>query len=56
MPVDNPKRVAVVAVDYIQPGNVVGIGTGSTADCFIAVLARMRSRIDDALPNSLFIL
>ena len=36
----NPKqRAAEAAVSYVRDGMVVGLGTGSTADCFLLALA-----------------
>ena len=53
MSADNLKRiVAEAAVDYIQPGDIIGVGTGSTVDYFIAALSRIRSRIDGAVASS----
>ena len=46
------ERVANAALDYIQPGDVVGIGTGSTTNCFIDALARIKSKIDGAVASS----
>lgn len=34
------QRVAEYAVSFVEDGMVVGLGTGSTADCFIESLAR----------------
>ncbi|MFP5483860.1 MAG: ribose 5-phosphate isomerase A, partial [Gammaproteobacteria bacterium] len=33
------KMVAKAALVYVQPGTVLGVGTGSTVDCFIDALA-----------------
>lgn len=47
------KRLAAEkAMDYIEGGMVVGVGTGSTVAFFIDALARMRHRIDGAVSSS----
>ena len=38
---DLKKLVAEAALEYIEAGSVVGVGTGSTANFFIAGLARI---------------
>ncbi len=50
---DKMKRaVAEAALDYIEIGDIVGIGTGSTANHFIDALAKMKGRIDGAVASS----
>ncbi|AGA32723.1 Ribose 5-phosphate isomerase A [Thioalkalivibrio nitratireducens DSM 14787] len=46
------KAVAEAAVEFVQGGWVVGVGTGSTANHFIDVLARMKGKIDGAVASS----
>ena len=46
------KMVAAAAVDYIRGGDVIGVGTGSTVDYFIAALAGISSRIESAVASS----
>jgi len=50
------QAVARAALDHIkdrlQPDTVVGIGTGSTANCFIDCLAEMRDRFAGAVASS----
>jgi ribose 5-phosphate isomerase A len=46
------KAVAEAAVEYVQSGWIVGVGTGSTANHFIDALARIKSRIDGAVASS----
>ena len=46
------QAVAQAALDYIENGDIVGVGTGSTADCFIDALARVKGRIDGAVASS----
>lgn len=50
---DEKKRaVARAALAYVEAGTVVGVGTGSTANWFIAALASLRGRIDGAVASS----
>lgn len=44
--------VAEAALDYIQIDDVVGVGTGSTANYFIDGLAKIKSKIDGAVASS----
>lgn len=44
--------VAQAALEYIENGDIVGVGTGSTANHFIDGLAVMKSRIDGAVASS----
>lgn len=46
------KAVAEAALEYVQSGWIVGIGTGSTANYFIDALAKMKARIDGAVASS----
>jgi ribose 5-phosphate isomerase A len=46
------KAVAEAALEYVQSGWIVGIGTGSTANHFIDALAKMKARIDGAVASS----
>ena len=49
-------QVGQYAADYIDPllvkDAVVGVGTGSTANCFIDALARVKHRFDGAVSSS----
>ena len=45
--------VGRAALDYVVPGTVVGVGTGSTVNCFIAALASVKDRIAGAVSSSL---
>lgn len=50
---DELKRaVARAALDYVQEGKIVGVGTGSTARFFIEALAEMKDRIPGAVASS----
>ena len=44
--------VAQAAIGYVEPGSVIGVGTGSTVNHFIDALARMPGRIAAAVSSS----
>ncbi|NDH50717.1 MAG: ribose-5-phosphate isomerase RpiA [Betaproteobacteria bacterium] len=44
--------VGQAALQYVVPGEVVGVGTGSTVNQFIAALAGMKDRIPGAVSSS----
>ena len=44
--------VGQAAVAYVQPGGIVGVGTGSTVDRFIDALAPIRHQIAGAVSSS----
>ena len=47
------KRLAgEKAIDYVEDGMVVGVGTGSTVAFFIDALARIRNRIEGTVSSS----
>jgi ribose 5-phosphate isomerase A len=47
------KRAAArAAIDYVPEGAVIGVGTGSTANCFIDELIAIRNRIEAAVASS----
>ena len=46
------KQVAEAALRYVPEGEVVGVGTGSTANFFIDGLAAMKDRIAGAVASS----
>jgi ribose 5-phosphate isomerase A len=48
----NKQTAAEAALDFLEPGMVIGIGTGSTANYFIDALARVKHRIDGAVASS----
>jgi len=53
MNADDKKRLAAeAALDYIQNHDVIGVGTGSTANYFIDALAKIRGKIDGAVASS----
>ncbi|APZ43572.1 ribose-5-phosphate isomerase RpiA [Acidihalobacter ferrooxydans] len=46
------KAAAEAALSYIENGMIVGIGTGSTANHFIDLLAGIKARIDGTVASS----
>jgi ribose 5-phosphate isomerase A len=46
------QAAARAAIAYVQEGEIVGVGTGSTANCFIAELGKLRDRIAGAVSSS----
>lgn len=46
------KAVGWAALQYVQPGTLVGVGTGSTASHFIDALAAMKGQIEGAVSSS----
>lgn len=50
---DQAKRTAAeAALDFIEPGMIVGVGTGSTVNHFIAALPRVKGKIDGTVASS----
>ena len=53
MTIDDQKKIAAeAALEYVQNGDVIGVGTGSTANYFIAALATVKGKIDGAVASS----
>lgn len=46
------KAAALAALEYVQPGTVLGVGTGSTVNHFIDALAGIKGKIDGAVASS----
>lgn len=46
------KAVAKAAIAYVPDNCIVGVGTGSTANCFIDELAAIKGRIEGAVASS----
>ena len=46
------KMVAEAALEYVVPGTIIGIGTGSTANHFIDFLAGIKGKIDGTVASS----
>ena len=49
---EQKKLAAEKALEFVEDGSVVGIGTGSTVAFFIDGLARMKTRIEGAVSSS----
>ena len=49
---DKKIAVARAALEYIEDDQVIGVGTGSTVNHFIAALADIKHRIDGAVASS----
>ncbi len=49
---EKKRRAAKAALDYIEDDMIVGVGTGSTVNCFIDELAQIKHRIDGAVASS----
>ena len=46
------QAVARAAIEYIEAGTIVGVGTGSTANFFIDELAKIKNKIDGTVASS----
>lgn len=46
------QAVAKAAIEYIEAGSIVGVGTGSTANFFIDELAKIKHKIDGTVASS----
>jgi ribose 5-phosphate isomerase A len=49
---DLKALVGRAALDYVVPGSIVGVGTGSTVNCFIDALAAVKHTIRGAVSSS----
>jgi ribose 5-phosphate isomerase A len=49
---DMKKMAAEAALEYVVPGTIIGIGTGSTANHFIDCLAGIKGRIEGTVASS----
>ena len=49
---DKKQRVAQAAMEFVEDDMVVGVGTGSTVNCFIDELAAIKHRIEGAVASS----
>jgi ribose 5-phosphate isomerase A len=50
--IEKKRAAAKAAMDFIQPGTTLGIGTGSTVNCLIEMLPDVRNRIDRVVSSS----
>lgn len=46
------QQAAERALDYLHGVRVLGVGTGSTAECFIAAIERLKSSFDTVIASS----
>ncbi len=46
------KAVAQAAIEYVEAGTIIGIGTGSTANFFIDELAKIKGKIEGTVASS----
>ncbi|NOY65887.1 MAG: ribose-5-phosphate isomerase RpiA [Gammaproteobacteria bacterium] len=46
------KMVAEAAIEYVVPDSIIGVGTGSTANCFIDALASIKHKINGTVASS----
>lgn len=46
------QAVAKAAIDYVVPGTIIGVGTGSTANFFIDELANIKGKIEGTVASS----
>ncbi|BBF22649.1 ribose-5-phosphate isomerase RpiA [Sutterella megalosphaeroides] len=46
------RAVARAALEYVEEGRILGVGTGSTVDCFIDLLPEIRERIPACVSSS----
>jgi len=46
------RRVAEAALDFIESGEILGVGTGSTVNFFIDALAKIKGKIEGVVSSS----
>ncbi len=50
---EKKKLAAIAALDYVKPGSIIGVGTGSTVNHFIDALAeKMKGSVEAAVSSS----
>jgi len=49
---EQKKQVALEALKWVKPDSVIGVGTGSTVNCFIDALAAKGIRLESAVSSS----
>ena len=47
------KMVAEAALEYVELGTIIGVGTGSTANYFIDELAKIKGKIEGTVASSI---
>ncbi len=50
--IEKKRQAAAAALEFVEPGCKLGIGTGSTVNELIAILDRVRSRVDVLVSSS----
>ena len=54
MDIEKKKQAAAeAALDFIEVGDVIGVGTGSTAKYFIDALVQIKGKIDATVASSI---
>lgn len=46
------KKAATAALEFIKPGMILGVGSGSTVNCFIEALKTVKGKIEGAVASS----
>jgi len=49
---EKKRRAAKAAIEFIEPGTVLGVGTGSTVNLLIEMLPEIRDRIESVVSSS----
>lgn len=49
---EKKKEVARAALEFVEPGAIIGVGTGSTANFFVDALRDLKYRIEGAIASS----
>jgi ribose 5-phosphate isomerase A len=49
---EKKRAAARAAMEFIQPGTTLGVGTGSTVNCLIEILPEVRDQIDSVVSSS----
>ncbi|MCK5365836.1 MAG: ribose 5-phosphate isomerase A, partial [Gammaproteobacteria bacterium] len=49
---EKKQAVARAALEFVEAGTIVGVGTGSTANYFIDALAEIKHKVDGAIASS----
>lgn len=50
---DGKKMAAEAAMEFVEAGEIIGVGTGSTVNFFIDYLAEVKNKIDGAVSSSI---
>ena len=50
---DKKHNAAKASLEFIEPGVILGVGTGSTVNCLIELLPSVRDRIDAVVSSSI---